>query len=181
MPDWWEKAKGLDPNTANNNNDNDRDGYTDLEDYLNWLAEPHYMIPANSTTEIDLSKLFAGFDNAPYYNVSATDHITATVSGSILKIVPAQNIKGFYTLQVTAGDNDNAGTMTRNINLYADTEISAIGATTTEEGEKSYQIYSINGILMKNSNDFTHLAPGIYIVKEICNTGSRSYKVIHEI
>ena len=181
MPDWWEIAKGLDPNIANNNDDNDRDGYTDLEDYLNWLAEPHYMIPANSTTEIDLNKLFAGFDNAPYYNVSTTDNITATVSGSTLKIAPAQNIKGFYTLQVTASDNDNAGTMTRNINLYADTEISAIGATTTEEGEKSYQIYSINGILMKNSNDFTHLAPGIYIVKEICNTGSRSYKVIHEI
>jgi len=35
MPDKWELRQGLDPHQANNNNDEDRDGYTDIEEYLN--------------------------------------------------------------------------------------------------------------------------------------------------
>lgn len=38
MPDVWEIAHGLNPNSANNNSDFDNDGYTDLEEYLNELA-----------------------------------------------------------------------------------------------------------------------------------------------
>ncbi|WP_211239827.1 pectate lyase family protein [Jiangella gansuensis] len=38
MPDWWEREHGLDPQVPGNNADGDGDGYTDLEEYLNWLA-----------------------------------------------------------------------------------------------------------------------------------------------
>lgn len=38
MPDWWERSRGLDPREPDNNDDRDGDGYTDLEEYLNWLA-----------------------------------------------------------------------------------------------------------------------------------------------
>ncbi len=38
MPDWWERVHGLDPEVAGNNADRNGDGYTDLEEYLNWLA-----------------------------------------------------------------------------------------------------------------------------------------------
>lgn len=38
MPDAWETARGLDPNSANPNGDFDNDGYTDLEEYLNDVA-----------------------------------------------------------------------------------------------------------------------------------------------
>ncbi len=38
MPDDWELAQGLDPSdAADRNGDCDGDGYTNLEDYLNWL------------------------------------------------------------------------------------------------------------------------------------------------
>jgi pectate lyase len=41
MPDWWEIAHKLNPNDAADRNlDRDADGYTNLEEYLNWLAEP---------------------------------------------------------------------------------------------------------------------------------------------
>jgi hypothetical protein len=41
MPDWWEVAHKLNPNdAADRNPDRDGDGYTNLEEYLNWLAEP---------------------------------------------------------------------------------------------------------------------------------------------
>lgn len=41
MPNSWEIKKGLNPNDpADGANDLDGDGYTNLEDYLNWLASP---------------------------------------------------------------------------------------------------------------------------------------------
>src|SRR5439155_14598506 len=39
MPDTWEVAHGLDPAAADNNGDFDADGYTNLEEYINELAE----------------------------------------------------------------------------------------------------------------------------------------------
>jgi hypothetical protein len=38
MPDAWEIAHGLDPNTASNNGDYDNDGFTNLEEYLADMA-----------------------------------------------------------------------------------------------------------------------------------------------
>jgi hypothetical protein len=43
LPDWWETTKGLNPNSpagdfSDSNGDPDADGYTNLEDYLNYLA-----------------------------------------------------------------------------------------------------------------------------------------------
>jgi hypothetical protein len=38
MPDDWESAAGSDPFVANHNADSNGNGYTDLEEYLNWLA-----------------------------------------------------------------------------------------------------------------------------------------------
>jgi len=41
IPDYWEITLGTDPFVASNNNDRNGDGYTDLEEYINWLAAPH--------------------------------------------------------------------------------------------------------------------------------------------
>ncbi len=39
MPDKWERAQGLDPkDPADGNKDRDKDGYTNLEEYLGWLV-----------------------------------------------------------------------------------------------------------------------------------------------
>jgi hypothetical protein len=38
MPDAWERERGMNPNVANNNGDDDTDGYTDVEEYLNDVA-----------------------------------------------------------------------------------------------------------------------------------------------
>lgn len=41
MPDAWEVSRGLNSgNAADRNNDRDSDGYTNLEEYLNWLVTP---------------------------------------------------------------------------------------------------------------------------------------------
>jgi hypothetical protein len=38
MADAWERARGLDPAKADQNGDDDGDGYTNLEEYLHALA-----------------------------------------------------------------------------------------------------------------------------------------------
>jgi hypothetical protein len=38
MPDAWETARKLDPKQSDNNGDEDKDGYTNLEEYLHELA-----------------------------------------------------------------------------------------------------------------------------------------------
>ncbi|MDD5459658.1 MAG: hypothetical protein PHF37_09740 [Phycisphaerae bacterium] len=39
MPNTWESANGLNPNSsADRNYDNDKDGYTNLEEYLSYLV-----------------------------------------------------------------------------------------------------------------------------------------------
>src|SRR5262249_30984492 len=49
MPDYWENGTGSNPSVANNNNPGPSgSGYTRLEDYLNWLAEPHGIAPTNT-------------------------------------------------------------------------------------------------------------------------------------
>ena len=40
MPDEWEKAQKLNPNNPNDRNLTDKDGWTNLERYLNGLAHP---------------------------------------------------------------------------------------------------------------------------------------------
>lgn len=37
MPDFWELDNGFNPNVADNNGDANSDGYTNLEEYLNWV------------------------------------------------------------------------------------------------------------------------------------------------
>ncbi|MCJ7543594.1 MAG: dockerin type I domain-containing protein [Phycisphaerae bacterium] len=57
MPNTWETARGLDPSVANNNGDDDADGYTDLEEYLNWLAPipaPKAIVWAGGTGRYEL-------------------------------------------------------------------------------------------------------------------------------
>ena len=61
MPDWWERCTHSDPQTANHNDDPNGDGWTRLEDYLEFMAHPYVMIAPNGSGTIDLSVHFAGF------------------------------------------------------------------------------------------------------------------------
>jgi hypothetical protein len=61
MPDEWELAVCLNPNDANDRNgDRDGDGYTNLEEYLNWLVSGEPM-PANTNSNCDSIVNFIDF------------------------------------------------------------------------------------------------------------------------
>lgn len=83
MPDWWEQIKGLNPNVADANGDPDGDEYTNLEDYLNWLAQPHFDCTNGTSLDIDLTQFTRGFtNNSPIYTVAQPTNGTVTLVGN---------------------------------------------------------------------------------------------------
>src|SRR5262249_28401955 len=75
LPDWWENLNGMNPHSvagdfSDANGDPDGDGYTNLEDYLNWLAAPHFECAVGASLDVDLSRFTRGFTNAPIRTVS---------------------------------------------------------------------------------------------------------------
>ena len=61
MPDWWEQCIGSNASVANQNDDPNHDGWTLLEDYLEFMAHPYIMVATNGEASIDLKQHFAGF------------------------------------------------------------------------------------------------------------------------
>lgn len=115
MPNWWEKLHGLDPQVADNNSDANGDGYTALEEYLNWMAEPHYFIQPGASLSIPLSPLFAGYSQAALYSASADkDNYQTLINGAVLTVKAAQR-EETTTIEVTCEEGSHH--YTRHINI----------------------------------------------------------------
>jgi autotransporter-associated beta strand protein len=118
MPDYWEAGLGLNPNSANNNVTN-ASGYTQLEEYLNWLADPHGIAFTNTTVCVDLRQFTRGFTNTgPVYAVfSPTNGAVTLFNGCFARFVPTAAYIGPAGFQFTVTDADGS-TLTRPMNLF---------------------------------------------------------------
>ena len=102
IPDWFEQLTGTNAQQPNNNEDRDGDYYTDLEEYLSWVAAPHFFIPASQTVTIPLTSYFAGYQS-PNYSIEA-EHLTASVvAGELLVSTTADS--GLFTVSVKATED----------------------------------------------------------------------------
>lgn len=119
LPDWWEVLHGTNPNSppgdfSDANADPNGDGYSNLEDYLNWLAAPHETCVQDSYVDLDLSQYAVGFTNLPVFAVANA------VNGSVVLLgdgktarftpTPASNGLGSFNFSVT----DTEGTALTN-------------------------------------------------------------------
>lgn len=173
MPDWWERAKGSNPSVADNNEDSDRDGYTALEDYLNWLAEPHHVIDPGKAYSIELKPLFAGYANAPVFTTSFEQAgCTAAILGSTLTLTPDASFQGFIAVPVSVTDADDWGTLTRTIQVYVDGDPNSLKQLFFADEADNY-IYTLDGRLVRHSVSADGLAPGIYLFKNALSGASR--------
>jgi pectin methylesterase-like acyl-CoA thioesterase/pectate lyase len=95
MPDFWESALGLDLAVADGDADPDGDGYTNLEDYLNWLAAPHGVTTFNTPVVLDLNTLNGGRTNLAYTLSGVTNGtVSLLVDGHTARFVPADKFTG---------------------------------------------------------------------------------------
>ena len=112
MPDWWEHATGSDATKANANDDPDQDGWTLLEDYLEFMAHPYLVIAPNSTGTIDLKPYFIGFYGqngksvTPTYRVDYLENaFSPSIEGSIMTVKSFDTpCTGYCEVEVNDGE-----------------------------------------------------------------------------
>jgi len=112
LPDWWELIKGTNPNSAagdfsDSNGDPDGDGYSNLEEYLNWLAAPHVDGTRNASVDVDLTPFTRGFtNNSPAYAVmNPTNGLVSLLGGGrIACFTPTASFYGLGSFQFKVTD-----------------------------------------------------------------------------
>jgi autotransporter-associated beta strand protein len=107
LPDFWETATGSNP-IAFDSMSLAPDGYTLLEHYLNWLAEPH-IITTNNFVDVDLWRYTSGFTNAsPAYSVDTATNGSVNIlgDGHTARFTANSNFFGLasFRFAVTASD-----------------------------------------------------------------------------
>lgn len=120
LPDWWENARNLNPASAegdfsDTHTDTDKDGYTELDNYLDWMAQPHYFISPGEEITISGEDLFAGYDDHPEYTIPEQDTMKTTAeNGKITAVAVKPGFAGFEVeVKDAAGD-----TMRRKVNVF---------------------------------------------------------------
>lgn len=115
IPDIWKNAVGLNLYT-NQAMAIAPDGYTYIEDYINWLAAPHAFVQTNSTV-IDLWPYTLGFTNGGTYTVSAVSNGSVTVTNSHYALFkPNSGFTGLASFNFVVTDPDGT-TMTNTMGL----------------------------------------------------------------
>ncbi len=118
MPDDWERAKGWNPAVADSNTVLG-DGYTRLEHYLNWMAEPHLRLVNNAAATIDLAPLCDAFPAATStFSVSGVVNGSAVLmaDGHSVRFSPGGSFAGLASFDFTAKAQDGT-TLTRTVGV----------------------------------------------------------------
>ena len=107
LPDYWEMtlaalgAVGMDAGTNNNNHSNP-DGYTDLEEYLNWLAAPHALTVSNTPVDVDLYAIVGLTGNLSFGVTNGTNGtVTLGPDGHTATFMPTNGYFGFASFGFT--------------------------------------------------------------------------------
>ncbi len=104
IPDDWEITFGQNPTNANNNAASSyAPGYTDLEEYINWLAAPHALTITNTPVSVDLLQLFGNTGNLSFEvtnNIQGVVYLTnvlVTATGAVTNTGPFSNSIAVFT------------------------------------------------------------------------------------
>lgn len=145
IPTWFENIVGTDPAQANNNADPDRDGWTQLEDYLEFVSHPYSVLKAGEQHDIDLSVFFAGFTKNPVFSVEVPQEaeLVASVVGSTMTL-HAGSHSVVETLKVSVTDGDGT-TFTRKYNVAIEGEMSCLENLPLHDLEVKGAAYDLQG------------------------------------
>ncbi|KAF2079993.1 pectate lyase family protein [Flavobacterium sharifuzzamanii] len=120
LPNWWEKAFGLNENSkagdfSDANQDTDKDGFTQLDNYLDWLAQPHYFMNSGEKKTLSAADYFKGYENKPVYTFSDLKNGKVVLKGKEIQFTTVE--KGFASFVLTVKDVDG-DSMSRTINFF---------------------------------------------------------------
>lgn len=121
LPNWWETIKGTNTNSATGdfsdaNADANLDGYTNLDEYLQWMSLPHYESPTGNKVSVNIQKLSRGFTSGVNYTVSNVVNGTTALVADVVEFTPTANGLGSFDFTVT---DNTGGTMTRKVNIVS--------------------------------------------------------------
>ena len=174
MPDWWELATNSNPNVANQNDDPDGDGWTLLEDYLEFMAHPYVIIEPNGSGTLDLKQYFAGFYGQNGHSVTPTYSLdegianglyAPTINGSTLTVTatkPDTESVGWFNVTV----NDGETTFTQRFGVAVTYgNITAIRSVCFDPvaTDNGVPVYDLSGRQLSTPD--ARLTPGLYIQK----------------
>ncbi|WP_437836652.1 T9SS C-terminal target domain-containing protein [Sorangium sp. So ce1153] len=122
LPDWWEADAGLTPSSPSGdfteaNTDLEGDGYTELEEYLAFMAAPRFLTGVGESVSVDLGELFVGFTKSPTYTAPDAENGDVSISGKTATLTPDTCGHARFSLKVTDGDGSS---MTRDVLVFAD-------------------------------------------------------------
>ncbi|MEN3323163.1 T9SS type A sorting domain-containing protein [Mariniflexile soesokkakense] len=119
LPNWWENIIGTNINSASGdfsdtNADTNSDGYTNLDYYLQWMAQPHYSTATGEKIDVNIQQLSRGFTSGVSYVLSDVVNGTTNLVGNIVEFTPA--VAGLASFKFTV--TDSAGdSMSRTVNI----------------------------------------------------------------
>jgi hypothetical protein len=140
IPDWFEELTGTNASAANNNEDRDGDYYTDLEEYLNWIAVPNFRI--ENSQVIALKDYFAGY-KSPSYVVTTASGVTAQEQNGTLTVTPSATAGKLFVIRVKA--TEDGASLERAFHFAFGSGTNGIQTLTRQavEGEKVF--YDLQG------------------------------------
>lgn len=170
VPDWFEDAVGTDKASADNNGlSEDHPTYTNLERYINWIAQPNFIIRTGEQAEIDLIPYFAGFNGASF-RLTQGDATVSVSSGGTLTARSDEPM--LTTAGVTVTDETTGSSMTRTFNFcftdeMPNTEVgSSIDNTFAETATGDAPTYTLSGIVAGRNGRGLYISGGKKYVRK---------------
>jgi len=121
LPDFWEIFYGSNKSSSSGdfsdaNADADKDGYTELEEYMSWMAAPHYFLAYGGSQSIDLAAMFRGFGSSVAYSSSGATNGTVSISGTTAKFTASSC--GFASFTLTA--TESGFSMSKTVGVFVE-------------------------------------------------------------
>ena len=161
LPDWWEEVFGTNPagdigDFSDSNADPDGDGYTRLDDYLEWMARPHCTVEAEAPARLDLSDFLRNYKAPVAFQVVESGHIAVEFSGqeAVFK-APANGWQGLDFLTLRGIDAEGSEALVH-VAVLAASAPASLSTTQVEEVEETV-VYDVFGRQVKDIS-----RPGLY-------------------
>jgi autotransporter-associated beta strand protein len=181
MPDMWENSLGMNASLASHNTVFASTtgtffpaitpvGYTHLEEYLHFKAQPHVMMPKNtlaspSLIDLDLSRYTSGFTSSPVFTLTNTSGGSTSQSGTggkIVRFTPTIDQFGRawfdFTVTDSAGSTWTQRFLVLLTNAFSPRDLVWLGNGTTNPWDQTSSVWTRSGAATNfNDGDFVSL------------------------